>query len=631
MQMKRFLLLSIGVLVSGVLGLQLGQVTLAVSSSSDLLSSIFETAKLEESDSKDPKELNNLASNEEAPFENLYLFMFQNVTKGPSDAALEELQNHLKEKKKRDYSTEELYSIVVEGSLQPIMAKLQSVAAEVASDPSYLTETEETRVAKQEECGDFTDSNDFGASVEDFYTWYCTEYVVGDEITAEDSLSAIPQKNILEEYTYLVDLYQNELELQREYRKFSYESIADEMFFNGDLGDSANIDILHDLDLAHQVIFGTDITYPDRSGTEDVSLASEEDFLSELPDSPGLSKREDTLEQEAVVLETDSTVVLSSDDINPYTCFDDDSLHSALDEFYTTDTGETQLDLPESTIVYPSLTDDPAPNDDDADGPDADTPQESVDNALKSLDGFITELQGTTGDWTRSLPCGEVFCITVELVSDTEDPAVSHECSETDSSIFCHLAYINKRMGQTLDKSLVASKPSQNWFEDATCKDAGSGVNLDLNVYTIAMPIELDPGDDIDDVPSESVEVLKNTLVSIGALPESSTTQFEKTMADLACESIFNLTEAADTKITLDTAQGACIEAAENVQAQVDEAYLKMKFESAIGNGDTLYQQAAGELYSMLLIFRNIQDGLKKTYVEDAAPLSVLLKQPYCK
>ena len=56
-----------------------------------------------------------------------------------------------------------------------------------------------------------------------------------------------------------------------------------------------------------------------------------------------------------------------------------------------------------------------------------------------------------------------------------------------------------------------------------------------------------------------------------------------------------------------------------------------MKFESAIGNSDTLYQQAAGELYSMLLIFRNIQDGLKKTYVEDAAPLSVLLKQPYCK
>ena len=87
----------------------------------------------------------------------------------------------------------------------------------------------------------------------------------------------MPQQSILNEYNVLVDKYQAELELQRDFRKLSYESIASEMFFNGDLGDSANIDILHDLDLAHYVLFGSTIDYPDRSGGEPVSLASVEE------------------------------------------------------------------------------------------------------------------------------------------------------------------------------------------------------------------------------------------------------------------------------------------------------------------------------------------------------------------
>ena len=623
--MKKFFFLSIGLMVSGFLGFQLGHVAFAVSSSEDLLGTIFGVAGVEETDTTDPKELSNLASNTEGAFQNLYLFMFQNVTKGPSDAAIEALQDRLKEKKKRDYTEDELRAIVIEGSIQPVIEKMQAVASAVASDPNYVTDSENTRTVQQQECDDFNSSNDFGDTVEGFYSWYCTTYVVGDEISKEDSLSAIPQKTIMDEYTYLVELYQNEVDLQREYRKLAYESIADEMFFNNDLGDSANIDILHDLDLAHQVLFGSNITYPDRSAGEDVSLASEQDFLSELPgdsESPA----------EEVPLEVDPLVTLSSDTVSPYTCFDDEALRLALEDYYATDITEAQLDLPESTIVYPSIDGDANPGQDlgDDDDDDEDTPQEEVDRGLQALDGFITELSGQQGDWTRSLPCSDIFCITVELVSDTEDPVVSSGYSETDNCVLCHLAFINKRMSQTLDKSLVASKPSQNWFEDATCKEAGSEISLDLNIYTIAMPIELDPGDDIEDTPTKEIEVLKNTLFEIGAIPSPGTTQFNKTLADLECESVVNLYEASDTPVTLDTAQDACITAASNVQARVDEAYLKMKFESAVGNGNTLYEQASGELYSMLLIFRNIQDGLKKTYVEDSAPLTTLIKKPYC-
>lgn len=625
--MKRFLFLSIGVLVSGVLGLQLGQSTSAVSSSMELLESIFDTAGVSQTDTTDATELNNLASNEEAPFENLYLFMFQNVTKGPSEAALNELEERLKEKKKRDYTVDELRSIVEEGNLKPIIEKMNGVASDISSDPSYLDQQDERLAAQDSEYGSFKSSNDFGDTLGSFYDWYYTEYVKGDVLTKEDAQSSVLQKTVLDEYLYLLELYQNELSLQQDFRSLAYESIADEMFYNNDLSDSANIDILHDLDLAHQVLFGSNITYPDRSGSEDVSLSSEDDFANQLPEDS---------QMEELLVPSEPVVKLSSDTVSPYTCYDDEALHTALDSFYASDTGETQLDIPESTIVYPSLEDDTtagqdAVSSDTSSTEDStDTPQEQVDRALQNLDGFVTELSGKQGDWTRSLPCSDVFCITVELISDTDDPVVNNDYKETDNCILCHLSYINKRMGQTLDKSLVASKPTQNWFEDATCKEAGSQVSLDLNVYTIAMPIELDPGDDIDDAPSKSIEELKKTLVSIGALSKTGATQFNKTLKDLECESILNLYDAADTPVTLDTAQKGCVQAAVVVQNQVDEALAKMKFESKVSDGNTLYEQVASELSSMMLIFQNMTDGLKSTYVKDSAPLSELVAKPYC-
>lgn len=631
--MKRLLLLSIGVLVSAGLGLQLGQVTLAVSRSEDLLSDLFAESNVAETDTKDAKELNTLAQNDELPFENLYLFMFQNVTKGPSEAALEQLQDRLKEKKRRDFTVDELREIVVEGSLEPIISKWQDVAGEITGDPTYF-DTEEERVAAQDaEYAEFQEANDFSASIGDFYEWYYQEYVRENPLEKTDTITSLPQEEILDEYTFLVGLYQNELDLQREFRKYAYQSIAEEMFFNNDLSDSANIDILNDLDQAHYVLFGSVIDYPDRSGSEPVLASEEEVDLQSLEDSvPSLALEDPALSPEEV---DEMVVTLSSDVVSPYTCFEDEGLRDALAAYYESDIEEENgLDEEESTIVYPSLTSDPSSDTDDdeesSELPEEDSPEEAVDKALQDLDGFITELQGTQGDWTRSLPCSEVFCITVELISDTEDPVVENNYGATSNCVLCHLAYINKRMGETLDKSLVTSKPSQNWFEDATCKEAGSQVNLDLNVYTIAMPIDLDPGDDIDDAANERIEDLRNTLISLGQFSPNKTA-FDKVMEDVACESILNLYDAANSNtLTLSSAQEACVDAAEEIQKNVDQAIQKLDFEAMVGDGNTLYEQSSAELFSMLLIFQNIQDGIKQTYITDDAPLNTLMKKKYC-
>ena len=171
MQMKRLLVLIVGVVLSGAVGLRLGQVSFAVDRSDDLMEQIFTIAGLQETDSTDAKELNALASKEDAEFQNLYLFMFQNVTKGPSEAALAELEKQLKEKKRQDYTKEELRSIVVEGSLEPIIEKWQAVAGELSTQTAAIEDQEAALAAQDEAYGEFESSNEFGSSLQDFYEW----------------------------------------------------------------------------------------------------------------------------------------------------------------------------------------------------------------------------------------------------------------------------------------------------------------------------------------------------------------------------------------------------------------------------------------------------------------------------
>ena len=74
--MKRFLPLLIGLIISSLLGATVS--TLAFSTEEELLGSLFEKAGMGDTYKNDYKEIEKL-SQSELPFENLYLFMLQNV------------------------------------------------------------------------------------------------------------------------------------------------------------------------------------------------------------------------------------------------------------------------------------------------------------------------------------------------------------------------------------------------------------------------------------------------------------------------------------------------------------------------------------------------------------------------
>ncbi len=592
--MRQFSLLIIGVLVSAGLGLTLGKMSYAVSSSETLIDAMFEQADLAKNSSNDLNELKNLAK-EKTAFQNLYLLMFQNVSEGASDAALEELMTRLQSKKRSAYSKKELAEIVLNGSLVPILERHNLLAEEASNGENLLNDAEAQALANAE-YEDFMAANPGIVSVEAFMDWYYAEYVQPDILSSSDANPIPTQEEILREYNELLELYQRELQLQRDYRIAGYEALATEIFYNGDLSDSAGIDLLYDLDLNHMLLFGEPINYPDRSGENAVELSAEE-----------------------IPLES---VVLSEESINPYTCYED-SIQSALDAFYAQDELPSTAPSSEDFVVqYPAFEEEVESG-----------PRAEVAEAFKTLDGFLTQIQGSTGDWSRSLPCSEVFCVTVEFVEESEDPSLAYET--TDNCIACHIVYINKRMTETLSYSLVPGKVSMNVFEDATCKDAGK-IDFDLNIFTVAMPIQLDPGDDIDEGPAQSIEDLKKTLVAIGAISSPGSSQYEKSLEDLECESIINLQDLSNSSSTLDAALQACREASERIETNTLTAIDESLFEAQHSNVTTLYEQVSVELSQMLLMFRNMQMGMngqggfKGTYSIEGAPIPSLSSKQYC-
>lgn len=618
MQMTKSLLFSIGMMVSLASGIAVSQ---ALMSEDDLLAALFEEAGVELSEVKDAKEIESLANNEEAPFNGLYLFMLQNIMYGPQDVALKEIADRM------NFSEEEVEAIVLSGDISPIIDKQKSMAFQAQSQElnSDLEEADAQGTADLEE---FVDSNDFDASTEEYIRWHYETYEAPPP--ASDFEQVLTTDFVLDEYNTISDAYDKELAFQRENRRLAYEALASEMFLNNNLGDSANVDLLYDLDLINYLMFGELITYPDRS-EESVETASESSDALVLFKAPEPD-------------EDDEFVLLTEEISDPYVCYGDEALNSAL-EAYEAAPPETGDAMPEvaSSIDYSLGDDEVAPNDSSGSSgnaeDDANTFLADVGAAFEALDDFLSSLETPVGEWTRQLPCGEIFCIEVKLISETDDPEVEDSSSMTvddftknENCIACHTAYIKDRLEETMSKSLVPSKISMNWFEDATCKAAGNFVNLDLNVYAIKKPIDLDPGDDLDDKAAKDIEEFKNTLVSIGgiALPGGTKTTLGKTLAEMECESIVNINDIAGSSSEIDKVLARCQEAAEENAREVQAAFEEFKFNTYSQNTSDLYGQVSAELYSILLTFQSFQEGLKATYETGDAPLSSLLTKGYC-
>lgn len=624
--MKKTLLFTIGMMISLTGGMAVSQAMLAGDDNGDLLESIFEEAGVNFDDKRDTKELENLASTE-APFSNLYLFMLQNVNDGPTDDAIEEIANRY------GYTEDEIESIVLRGSAKEIIEKKQTEAqeAEIAENAQQLADAQAQADADMEE---FLASNDFGENTEEYLRWYYEEY---EAPPSQGELETrLTSEFLLNEYNVLSDAFDAELAFQQENRRLGYEALASEMFFNNDLSDSANIDILYDLDLIHYLMFGDFITYPDRSGDEDVETASEEE-------EPVLFK---TPEQ------TDTVDLAEEEPVNPYVCYGDENLANALTA-YEEAPPDTSDALPEdegsSNIDYnigdddeessPDVEDSGDDDDDssvDSGGGEAESNPYKVDlgSAFEKLDDLLSSFEDfNKSNWTRNLPCNDVYCIEVKFVNESDDAEVDTErYEETENCIACHIQFIKERLEETMSKSLVPSKITMNWFEDATCKDAGKMINLDLNVYAIKKPIDLDPGDDTDDIANEDINEFKTKLFGIAGLPlpGGTKTTLGKTKAEQDCQSILNLHETSKTERAIDDLLNQCEEAADETAAEIQTAFEEFKMESYSQSTSELYGQVSQELYSMLLYFQTFQEGLQASYLTEDAPLANLLTKGYC-
>lgn len=616
--MKRLFIFILGMMLSAGAGAVVSSYAFSadIPSQDELLDTLFEQAGMDQNNKSDFKELKNL-SKEKVPFENLYLFMLQNIANGPREASLKELAS------RTGYDSDELEDIVINGQTDTIVQHLESKLYEAQSDEIVeAIRLEQTQSDTNFES--FLSSNDFSTTTENYLRWVYDQEIRPEDLSKGQLVSDLTREGVLEEYTYLKSLYDRELSLQRENRKLGYQSLASEIFMNNDLSDSANIDLLYDLDLIHYLMFGQMITYPDRSAGPQLMLASDE------------SAGDDPIDE--IILASDS-----SDSVDPYTCLGDDALSAALEAFkeeqaLTEETGadaDTEKKAPYFNVIFP---DESRNGSDSGGGAGAATSEDSgVFDKLKDFTGFLESIEGQTGDWTRSLPCGEIFCIKLEVISETyglenRKLGTLEDFEKTDNCIACHTMFLQKAMEDTTSQSLVPGKVSMNWFEDATCKAAGNLINLDLNVYLVKKPIDLDPFDDIEDKPEKEVENLKTNLINYTGFPwpGGNKSLTDKTLSKLGCDSILNLTNLSGSSRTQDDLRQECTVVAKEENLKAQEFLNEFKFSTDGMDNSTFAAASAAELYTLLTYFQNFQAALQDTYLTGNAPLPSLIAKKYC-
>lgn len=539
----------------------------ALASSDEIISSLFAENDVGSTYSSDAKEISALGKDEE-PFKNLYLFMYQNVKIAPQKAAVEAMVNY--DSDYHSYSIADLEEIAINGNIERL-------ANQIASDQGLAI------------AGNIT----------------------GDQLVRT--------------YSKIRSDYERELQIQRDNRTLSYENLAQEIFINHDLSDSANIDLLYDFDQISFLLFGEYVTVPDRTGTEDVNLASEEIALSTDVNSSvkNTSSASTTTNKLAKVKRTADTVESSDDSSEASTssgeyCVEESDLSKAVAKF--------EEENPESDSDENSDSDSPTDSDADS-GSDADESgeddsesgkEESGTSTAKTLEEFNEEISGKVGNWDRELPCGEIFCITVELVDATEEPAV-HE--ETDNCIACHIEYISKRMEETTSKSLVAGKVPMNVFEDGTCKEAGKNIGLNMNVYAVSKPI-FPPQDE--STPEEAVNNVNDLRAELAA---------NRALTDADSITGQSATDVEAERILYDTGNMSQSEAIDKILSasnekieELDKIFDEFELNARAQNYQNFERQVASELSTFKAYFESFEQLLKETIT----PLQELNEKKTC-
>lgn len=610
--MKKFMPLIVSMGISLFLGVLVGQVTLAEESELQSMVDLVLERHCSTAEKKgeecitntyksDHRELKKLAENENTPFNNLYLFTYQNISEAPRDAAIEYLAQT-----QPKYTKSELEAIIYDNDLSQIWDDPLS-SEELEIELAELDRLEEELSAQAEAAAAEAATSGITAEFLGFIAQ--SEYIDGRRRVLENNDLTGTQTYLLGEYSVLYQAYQAELKFQMENRKLAYQAYASEVFFDNDLSNSANIDILHDLDILNYLMFGEFIVYPDREEGGEVELSSED--ITNLFEPIVFSEEiEVTLAEE----------VDGTSDLDPFVCLEDETLREALDAFeaYVA----TQADEDDS---YSYETD-------EEDEPSEESEEEEDEAALvrEEFDSFVSSLTAQEGDWTRTLPCGEIFCITVNLVKGSwgTTSGSQGEFEESENCIACHLDFIAAATDETLSGGVQPNKVSQNWFEDGTCKDVGNGLNLDFHVYAIPVPIELDPGDDTDDLANTQYETTVNQWVQWSYF--NNVNAVGKSAAEFEQEDYLNSLELYGSSVSIQDTLQTLIEIEENKTAELESIIKSADIQVKVESSYNLYSQMAGEFQTMLIYFSNFSDWLKASYSTDDAPLTELLKKPYC-
>ncbi len=408
----------------------------------------------------------------------------------------------------------------------------------------------------------------------------------GDVSVIADKLGGTPtQSDLTDAYSKITNAYSEELKLQTEHRGLAYESMAQEMFMNGDLSDSAQVDVLYDLDLIHYLLFGDYIEYPNRSGGEAVVLASEE-----IVSRPVLAKVKRTTDESESVCTVDSEL---SDAIHTF--------EESQPEEYASSTASASTTASTTAFTATSATG-----------------TETSPAPAQNLDDFVTSISGTAGNWDRPLPCNDIFCITVDLIPG--DAGVSTEESDADC-IACHVSYILAGLEITLSKPVTPSKVSMNYFEDATCKEAGGKIGLNLNVYPIKKPIFTAPGDKIPDNPSKNVEDLMADIDAARALTSEDQVTGQ-TQQDINRDRIIGNYEDSTQEEVVNQILAAD-------QAEIDrlnELFDDFEINARGQNAQDFSEQILSELATFKSYFEQFEESLK----DSITPLASLAEKEYC-
>lgn len=305
-----------------------------------------------------------------------------------------------------------------------------------------------------------------------------------------------------------------------------------------------------------------------------------------------------------------------------------------------------------SSVTYPALnlsTDEGEADEGEADATNSVSVREQIQTGLKRLENLTNTLAEGSGDWTRSLPCNDIFCIQFSWVPQTDDTPViggdSNATAEsyrpTDDCIACHLSFLSKRLQETVAGPLVPGKVSMNYFEDATCKQGGFLSELDFKVRAIPKPISLDPFDTMDEVPAEATQSFLDQLNRFGALPDASesstsalnvsdSSTYQNSFADQECTAILHAAQLGDSPPTIASVQNACEDAFKRWDAAVSEAFRRFELEASVDNITGPYEQIVAELLALQSLFAALEDGLASTYTSEDAPLPALVAKPYC-